>query len=340
MIVLLTGDDQFAIRQKLKQYKAELDPQWLEFCYYRFSASALEQAISAARTPSLSGGKRLVVVEDCNLKQWSDAQLESLQHLAQVPDSTTLVFMATNVDKRLKIYKHLVKYGQYFELSLIPPWRTDLIEEAIAIQAKRMKLRLPKDVIEYLAEAIGNDMIRAASELRKLATHANGQPIYLAEVQSLIPCQTQSNLQLAEAVRNGESEAVVRLIDELLARSEPVMVMIATLLTQFRTWLWVKSAISNGIKNNTEIAQICNVGNPNRLYYLRQEVATMSFKPLIQAVIILVNLEMAIKQGTIHTEAIMPSLLAITQLFKPVHLRACNEISVTSSNSNVSTTDL
>ena len=319
MIVLLTGDDQFAVRQKLDQYKAELDPQWLEFCYHRFPASALEQAISAARTPSLSGGKRLVIVEDCNLKQWGDTQLESLQQLAQVPDSTTLVFMATNVDKRLKIYKHLIKYGQCFELSLIPPWRTDLIEEAIATQAKRMKLRLPKDVIQYLAEAIGNDMIRVASELRKLATHANGQPIYLAEVQSLISCQTQSNLQLAEAVRNGESEAVVRLIDELLARSEPVMVMVATLLTQFRTWLWVKSAILSGIKNNTEIAQICNVGNPNRLYYLRQEVATMPIKSLIQAVTKLVDLEMAIKQGYVNGNSILPFLLVITRLFQPVH---------------------
>jgi DNA polymerase-3 subunit delta len=55
--------------------------------------------------------------------------------------------VATNVDKRLKIYKHLLKYGQCFEFSLIPPWRTDLIVEAIATQAKQMKLRLPKDVV-------------------------------------------------------------------------------------------------------------------------------------------------------------------------------------------------
>lgn len=327
MIVLLTGDDQFAIRQKLEQYKSELDPQWLEFCYHRFPASALEQAISAARTPSLSGGKRLVILEDCNLKQWGDAQLESLQQLAQVPDSTTLVFMVANVDKRLKIYKHLIKYGQCFEFSLIPPWRTDLIEEAIskataklnATQAKRLKLQLPKDVIEYLAEAIGNDRVRVASELRKLETHANGQPIYLADVQSLIPCQTQSNLQLAEAIRNGESEAVVSLIDELLARSEPVMVMVATLLTQFRTWLWVKSTISNGIKNNTEIARICNVVNPKRLYYLRQEVATLPLKPLIQAVTRLMDLEISIKQGRANANAILASLLGITRLFKPIH---------------------
>lgn len=327
MIVLLTGDDQFAIRQKLEQYKAELDPQWLEFCYHRFPASALEQAMSAARTPSLSGGKRLIVVEDCNLKQWGDAQWSSLQQLAQVPASATLVFVATNVDKRLKIYKHLIKHGQCFELSLIPPWRTDLIAEAIseataklnATQAKQMKLRLPKDVVEYLAAAIGNDMTRAASELRKLEIYTNGQPVGLAEVQSLIPCQTQSNLQLAEAVRNGESEAVVRLIDELLARSEPMLVMVATLLTQFRTWLWVKSALARGIQNNTEIAQLCNVGNPNRLYYLRQEVATMPLRTLIQAVTKLVDLEMSIKQGAVQANAILPSLLAIARLFQTVH---------------------
>jgi DNA polymerase-3 subunit delta len=182
-----------------------------------------------------------------------------------------------------------------------------------------MKLRLAKDVVEYLAAAIGNDMTRAASELRKLAIYTNGQPVGLAEVQSLIPCQTQSNLQLAEAVRNGESETVVRLIDELLSRSEPMLVMVATLLTQFRTWLWVKSALASGIQNNTEIAQLCNVGNPNRLYYLRQEVATMPLRTLIQAVTKLVDLEMSIKQGAVQANAILPSLLAIARLFQPIH---------------------
>jgi DNA polymerase III subunit delta len=315
MIILLTGEDQFAIQQRLNQYKAELDPQWLEFCYHRFPASALAQATSAARTPALTGGKRLIVVEDCTLKQWGDAQMETLQQLAQVPDSVTLVFVATHVDKRLKIYKQLIQYGKCFDLSLIPSWRTDLLAAAITTQAKRIKLRLSKDVVEYLAVAIGNDMTRAASELRKLATYGNGQPIGLAEVQNLIPCQTQSNLQLAEAMRRGESDRVVRLIDDLLARSEPVLVIVATLLTQFRTWLWVKSAISSGLQSNTEIAQLCNVGNPNRLYYLRQEVVSLSLGALIQAVMKLVDLEMAIKQGVVQANSMMPSLLAIVRLF-------------------------
>ncbi|MGA7932868.1 MAG: hypothetical protein WCA35_04755 [Kovacikia sp.] len=95
--------------------------------------------------------------------------------------------------------------------------------------------------------------------------------------------------------------------------------MVATLLTQFRTWLWVKSALASGIQNNTEIAQLCNVGNPNRLYYLRQEVATMPLRTLIQVVTKLVDLEMSIKQGSVQTNAIMPSLLAIARMVQPIH---------------------
>lgn len=114
-----------------------------------------------------------------------------------MPEFTILVFVATNVDKRLKIYKHIVKYAKLFEFLLIPPWRTDLIQKAIAIQAKKIKLVLSKDAVEYLAEAIGNNMTCAASELRKLYIYANGRQLELAEVKELVPCQTQNSLQLA-----------------------------------------------------------------------------------------------------------------------------------------------
>ncbi|WP_334946508.1 hypothetical protein [Nostoc sp.] len=43
----------------------------------------------------------------------------------------------------------------------------------------------------------------------------------------------------------------MRSLDDLLSRSEPLMVIVATLLTQFRTWLWVKSAIVSGLKKDT-----------------------------------------------------------------------------------------
>ncbi|MBW4480876.1 MAG: DNA polymerase III subunit delta [Tolypothrix brevis GSE-NOS-MK-07-07A] len=315
MIVLLTGDDQHAIQEQLNQYKAEIDAQWLTLCYHRFPADRLDQAISVARTRSLTGGKKLVIVENCHLKQWGDTELETLQQLVQVPEFTILVFVATNVDKRLKIYKHIVKYAKLFEFPLIPPWRTDLIEKAIAIQAKKIKLVLSKNAVEYLAEAIGNDMTRAATELRKLYIYGNGRQLELAEVKELVPCQTQNSLQLASAIRQGESNQVLHLLDDLLSRSEPLMVIVATLLTQFRTWLWVKSAIVSGIKKDSELAQLCSISNPNRIYYLRQEVANTSINALAKAVTMMLDLEMSIKRGA-ESKDLLLIILSVSRLFK------------------------
>ncbi|OYE02170.1 DNA polymerase III subunit delta [Nostoc sp. 'Peltigera membranacea cyanobiont' 232] len=315
MIVLLTGDDQHAIQEQLNEYKAEIDSQWLTLCYHRFPADRVDRAISVARTRSLTGGKKLVIVENCHLKQWGDTELETLQQLVQVPEFTILVFVATNVDKRLKIYKHLVKYAKLFEFPLIPPWRTDLIEKAIATHAKKIKLVLSKGAVEYLAEAIGNDMTRAATELRKLYIYGNGRQLELAEVKELVPCQTQSSLQLASAIRQGESNQVLHLLDDLLSRSEPLMVIVATLLTQFRTWLWVKSAIVSGIKKDSELAQLCNISNPNRIYYLRQEVANTSINALAKAVTMVLDLEMSIKRGA-ESKDLLLIILSVSRLFK------------------------
>jgi DNA polymerase-3 subunit gamma/tau len=177
---------------------------------------------------------------------------------------------------------------------------------AIATQAKKIKLVLSKDAVEYLAEAIGNDMTRAATELCKLCIYGNGKQLELAEVKELVPCQTQNSLQLASAIRQGESNQVLHLLDDLLSRSEPLMVIVATLLTQFRTWLWVKSAMSAtgyayvfGVKKDSELAQLCSISNPNRIYYLRQEVANTSINALAKAVTMMLNLEMSIKTNTL-----------------------------------------
>ena len=315
MIVLLTGDDQYAIQEQLNQYKAEIDTQWLTLCYHRFPADRLDLAISVARTRSLTGGKKLVIVENCHLKQWDDTELSTLQQLVQVPEFTILVFVATNVDKRLKIYKHIVKYAKLFEFLLIPPWRADLIEKAISTQAKKIKLVLSKGAVEYLAEAIGNDMTRAATELRKLYIYGKGRQLELAEVKELVPCQTQNSLQLASAIRQGKSNQVLHLLDDLLSRSEPLMVIVATLLTQFRTWLWVKSAIVSGVKKDSELAQLCSISNPNRIYYLRQEVTNTSINALAKAVTMMLDLEMSIKRG-IESKDLLLIILSVSRSFK------------------------
>ncbi|MBW4473846.1 MAG: DNA polymerase III subunit delta [Stenomitos rutilans HA7619-LM2] len=313
---IFVGDDTYTLNQALTKLKRSLHSTWQAFNCHAFSAAQLPDALMTAQTPPLGDMLRVVVVEQCQFYHFGAQQLAQLQIIAHLPETTTLVFTAASIDKRLKVVKHLLKHGTLQEFVLIPPWRTDLIADAITHQAKVINLTLPKDVLLYLVEAIGNDTARLASELQKLATFAQGQRLTKQAVQQLVPCQTQTSLQLAEAMRQGDVSQVLGLLHELMSRAEVPLVIVATLLTQCRTWLWVKSALSDRARrSDTEIAHLCGLGNPKRLYYLRQEVAKLSVNTLVQAVTQLLALEVSLKQGE-GAALVLPKLIAIAHLFK------------------------
>ncbi|WP_263053648.1 DNA polymerase III subunit delta [Oscillatoria nigro-viridis] len=247
-------------------------------------------------------------------KHFGELGLELLQILPQLPTTTHLVFTAAVIDKRLKAVKHLLQFGKLLEFNLIPPWRTDLIESAIATTAKQMNLSIARDAVSYLAVAIGNDSARMVCELEKLAIYAAGARITKEAAFALVAATKASSFQLAEALLKGQALATIKLLDELLSRAEFPLAIIATLQTQFKTWLWVKATLNSGGKlSDSEIASICGISNPKRLYFLKQEVKEVSANCLSRSLSILFDLEIALKTGD-KPDSILPALLGITQL--------------------------
>lgn len=316
MISLLVGADAHAIRAKIAAFKKPLDEVWLDFNYHRFPSSNIEDAVNCALTPAFGTTKaKLVVVEDCDFKQFTPEMFSTLQLFTLVPPSTHLVLWGTSIDRRLKVVKFLLLCAKLFEFDLIPPWRTDLIAAKIGTKATQLKLFLDRKTILYLAKAIGNDSARAESELQKLLTYTSGNRISLAEVQNLVPSTTHNSLHLAEAIRENSCQEVATLLEELLALDNFPLAICATLIAQFRTWLWVKSTIESGVKQDAEIAKICNIGNPKRVYFLKQEVRHTSVTALSRAVKLLLDLEISLKSGR-RKEHMLPAVLAVAKLFE------------------------
>ena len=313
MISILIGNDTYAIEREVENFKTQTHPLWRDFNIHRFDASSLDAALSAAASVPFGGGNKLIVVENGDFKQFGEMGLELLQILPQLPATTHLVFTAAVIDKRLKVVKHLLQFGNLKEFTLIPPWRTDLIESAIATTAKQMNLSIARDAISYLAVAIGNDSARRVSELEKLAIYAAGDRITKESAKILVPATTANCFQLAEALLNGQAVGAIKVLDELLSRAEFPLAIIATLQTQFKTWLWVKTTLNSGQRSDSEIASMCGISNPKRLYFLKQEVKEVSANSLSRSLSILFDLEIALKTGE-KSDSMLPALLRITQL--------------------------
>ena len=317
MILILVGDDRHGIEKEIDNYKHQIPQQWRPLNYKRYSCDRLSEAIIDAVSVSFGECQKVVVIENCNFREFGESGLSLLQPVAKLPESTDLIFTANSLDRRLKVSKFLLERGKVVEHKLIPPWREDLLVRTVETEAKDIGLKLTKDATRYLANAIGNDSERRSKELEKLEVYAGDFKLNKSQVVNFVPINTQTSLQLAAAIKTGQALLVARLTEELLAKGEPQLKIIATLITQFRTWLWTKLAIDSGIKTNTDIAKIANVGNVNRVYYLRQEVAQCTLHSLSRAVVLLYELQIACQQG-MNVESLQSRLLIACQPFQKI----------------------
>jgi DNA polymerase III subunit delta len=326
-VILYWGDDDFAIAKAVNAIqKSAIDPAWKSFNYEKITPDredATILALDAAMTPPFGAGKRLVWLVDTTLmQQCSESLLAELDRtLPQVPDTTVLLLTSKNKpDGRLKSTKTIQKYANVQEFSLIPPWKTEELSQRVQIVAKELGLKITPDAIQLLAESVGNNTRQLYLELEKLQLLAGGagQQIDRVMVASLVVANTQNSLQLAAAIRQGDVGTALHLVSELLNHNEPALKIVATLVGQFRTWLWVKMLLEAGEKDDRVIATAAGLGNPKRLFFIKQELQATTADRLAASLPKLLDLEFNLKRGSEPNATLQMHAIELCQIFQPL----------------------
>jgi DNA polymerase III subunit delta len=324
-IYLYWGEDDFAIARAVAALRERtLDADWASFNFDKFppdQSDAVIQALNQVMTPPFGIGSRLVWLAETTLCQRcpDDLLAELERTLPVIPDTTVLLLTTSNKpDGRLKSTKLLQKYAEIREFSLIPPWKTDQLIQQVRQTAQEVGVKLNNTAVQMLAEAVGNDTRQLFSELEKLRLYGGNskQPLGEDAIATLVTTSTQSSLQLAGAIRQGDTARALTLISDLFRRNEPALKIIKTLVGQFRTWLWVKLMMEAGERDEREIARAAEVSNPKRIYFLQQEVKFLSLAQLQQAIAILMDIEVGLKQGAEEVELFQTKLIVLCQLLQ------------------------
>lgn len=328
------GEDEFSLNQAVTTLRDRiLDPQWASFNYDKIlpeAADAPVQALNQAMTPPFGMGKRLVWLVDTTIAQrCSEALLAELERtLPEIPDTTVLLLTSrSKPDGRLKSTKLLKQYAEVREFSPIPPWNTDQLIQHVERTAKSIGVSLTSQATEQLAEAVGNDTRQLWSELEKLRLYAcNSLPDSKAErtapldtdvVSILVTATHQNSLQLAAAIRDGQTPEALGLVADLLHQNEQPLRIVATLVRQFRTWLWVKLMVESGERDERAIAQAAEIPNPKRVYFLRKEVQSLTAQQLQATLPILLELEFSLKFGGEPEATLQTKVIELCQVCQP-----------------------
>jgi DNA polymerase-3 subunit delta len=324
-IYLYWGNDDFAIAQAVMALKQQvLDPTWESFNYDKIApeqTDGIVQGLNQAMTPPFGSGHRLVWLMDTPLCQRcpEDLLAELERTLANLPDTSVLLMTSrTKLDSRLKSTKLLQKYADIREFSLIDPWKTDLVVKQVRQVAQDLGVKLTSGALDLLAEAVGNNTRQLYSELEKLRlyAHKTNRPLDEVAIAPLITASTQNTLKLAAAIRQGQVAEALELVAELLRQNEPALRIVSTLVGEFRRWLWVKLMLETGERDEMAIAQAAELGNPKRLYFLKQDVKPLSLNALLQALPLLLELDVSLKRGADELLTLQTKVIQLCELCK------------------------
>lgn len=324
-IYLYWGEDDFALTQAVNELReSELDPSWVSFNYDKISPDqpdAVIQGLNQAMTPPFGMGKRLVWLVDTTVcQQCSENLLAELERtFPLIPEESVLLLTTSNrPDGRLKSTKLLQKYGHIREFSLIPPWKTEELVKRVHSYSQRVGVKLTPMAAEVLAQSVGNDTRQLFNELEKLRLYAGeaSKPLNETLVATLVTANTQNSLQLAEAIRQGNGVKALELVADLLNKNEPALRIVATLVGQFRTWLWVKLMVQEGETDQKAIADAAQVGNPKRIYFLTKDVQFLCVPQLTLTLRVLLELEFNLKRGSEPLATLQTKVIELCQICK------------------------
>jgi DNA polymerase-3 subunit delta len=329
-IHLYWGEDEAARRRAVEELvRTRLDPAWAAINLSRLDGSDPQQAVQAleeARTPPLGAGERVVVLQRSPFGSACPAELaERLEaSLTLIPPDAHLVLVSPGrPDARLRTTKALRRVAEERSFALPAVWDNAGQVELVERTARELGLALEPTAAGALAEAVGSDSARLASELEKLALYTAGHtgeavgkraPITVDAVQALVGGHAATSLAVGDALLAGRVAEAIALVDELLHAGEPALRILATLTGQVRGWLWVALLEKTGETDVATIARAAGIGNPRRIYVMRRQIRGRSPARLLQLLGRLLELEAALKRGADPAAAFRDGFLGVAAL--------------------------
>ena len=331
-IQVLWGDDFAASDKAIKLLIDDIiDPSWSSLNLSRLDGSdpsQVKQALEESQTPPFGSGGRIVLLRRSPIFNNCPQELHNLFEniINLIPEKTYLILCNSNKpDKRLKSTKaieKLVKEKKAIVKSYQLPSLWDKNGQQLLIEnaAKEFNLKLSRDAIFNLVEAIGTDSQRLYSELEKLALFINarnetegksksGRLVTLEDISQLIHGRTTNSLEVGNQLIDDNLATVISLLDALLDKGEPALRILATLTGQIRGCLWVSLLEKEGEKDVNKIAKTAGINNPKRIYVIRKQIQGKSPKQFLKVLNQLLEIEASLKRGAFPKHAFRDGLL-------------------------------
>lgn len=210
----------------------------------RSSEAALVQALEA---PPMFGTKRLVIIEQPPFVKPKKGvvyeQWEAL--LDDWPTYTCAVLLASDVDKRLRSFKELVRKTAAYEF---PPLTVAEAASWVEERLRRAKIQYPAGSGRFIVTRCGTDLELLRLEIEKIASYAADGSVSQADLELLVRDDTATNIfDFVDTVGLRNFMPAWALLTDLLTEGNEPVYLIAMIGRQLRLLLVARMALDAGL---------------------------------------------------------------------------------------------
>lgn len=304
-VYLLYGEEAFLKNSYKNKMKAAIaGDDTMNYNHFEGKGLDVNELISLADTMPFFAEKRLILVEDSGF--FKGAADELAGYLPQMPDTTCMIFVESEVDKRSKMFKKVKEVGYAAEMA-----RQDfgqLAKWAGSILARDGK-KITGRTMELFLNMTGDDMENIRMELEKLISYTLGRDVITDEdVEAICTVRVTNKIfDMVTAIVNRQTKKAMDLYEDLLTLKEPPMRILFLIARQFNQILQVKELMARGMDKGA-IASKLKVP-PFAAGRMMPQARTFTREQILSCVNLCVEAEEAVKTGRLNDRMAVELLL-------------------------------
>ncbi|MCI8635160.1 MAG: DNA polymerase III subunit delta [Eubacterium sp.] len=225
----------------------------MNFSSYEGKDINSSELIDMAKTLPFFAERRVILVQDSGFFKKSCDPL--CDYLNEINESTCLIFVETEIDKRTKTYKAVKKNGAVIEFGVQK--EAVLIRWILSRISKEGK-KITKETMQLFLERTGTDMSHIDRELEKLLCYTLEREVIEAlDVETIVTGRLENKIfEMTDAISSHNRKKALELYYDLLSLKEPPMRILYLIIRQLRILAEVKELVSKGCAGSDLAAKV------------------------------------------------------------------------------------
>ncbi len=305
-VYLLYGEEAFLKNSYKKRLKdAIVGDDLMNFSSFEGKNTDVDEIIRLADTMPFFAERRMILIEDSGLfKSGGESMCE---YLPQMPDTATLVFVESDVDKRSRLFKKVKELGHQVEFTRQEP--EQLARWAAGILGRSQK-RITARTMDLFLGMVGDDMENIRQELEKLIAYTGERDVITDDDIYAICTEhiTGKVFDLVADIANGKKKEAMERYEDLLTLKETPTRILFLITRQFNQILQVKELSARGLDRKS-IASRLKV-QPFVVSRVLGQAKRFTKDEITQKINLCIETEEAVKSGKLNDKLAVELIIA------------------------------